>query len=143
MKLAIAITLTLLIGSVDAWFGTGHLLVARTAQKILEENEPEVFGKCLKLLKFLTDANKTKDEDMHPFTECATYADDLYNESEEGKYQFNWHFVDTPLMDEGGKIEDYNFTKPSVNNSEAIPALCKWLKGSDDYKETVYYDTVM
>ena len=87
MKQVISI-LVAIVGTCHAWFGTGHLLVARTAQMILEDKEPEVLEKCLELLKFLTEANKTKDEGEHPFTECATYADDLYNESEEGKYQF-------------------------------------------------------
>lgn len=47
------------------------------------------------------------------------------------------------MLDDGADISDYNFTKPEFNNSEAIPALCKWLKGSPDFRSTPYYETVM
>lgn len=65
--------------SVNAWFGTGHLLVARVAYDVLEENSPETLEKVENLLSILTKTNSTwtKDEDKHHFVECATFADDI------------------------------------------------------------------
>jgi hypothetical protein len=135
--------IALLVSLTNAWYGTGHLLVARVAQNLLEKNDPTTFKKVLDILAILKrdDASWTKEEDKHPFTECATFADDIKYKG--GMYQKGWHFIDEPLMDEGGKISDYNFTADSHNITEVIGALSNWFGKEDGYKNSYEYKTIM
>jgi hypothetical protein len=66
----------------------------------------------------------TKDEGKHPFTECATFADNFKYEG--GYYQKGWHFIDQPYLDQGGKISDYDFTFDKHNITEALTGLVTW-----------------
>lgn len=47
----------------------------------------------------------TTDEQYHPFTECATFADDI--KATGYSFQSNWHFIDQPYLPDGGTIADY------------------------------------
>lgn len=85
-----------------------------------------------------TDPNWTQNEQDHPFTECATYADFIKGKTG-GQYQRGWHFIDEPFLDEGGKIEDFNFTMDDHNITEVVNALTDWFKGVDGYKDTFEY----
>jgi len=40
MKLLTALSIAALFGTADAWYGTGHLLVARIANDILAKKSP-------------------------------------------------------------------------------------------------------
>lgn len=85
--------LALSANSALAFYGTAHLLVARRAQDILAEFNPEILSKALVELETLRKSNPdlTSREDQHPFTECASFADDV-----KGDYGFQsgWHFID-------------------------------------------------
>jgi len=75
-----ALTLAVMTASqVEAFWGTGHLLVSRYAQAILEETNPAALQSALTELAALTKthASLTKGESSHPFTESATFADDV------------------------------------------------------------------
>jgi len=81
------------------------------------------------------DAKLTKDEGKHVFVECATFADSFkYNG---GFYQKGWHFIDTPYLDEGGKISDYDFTYDTHNITEAVNGLVGWV-GDLDHPQDSY-----
>jgi len=133
------------VGTTQAWWGQGHLLVARIAQDILEKTSPESLDKVLDLLKPLksNDAGYTKGEDKHPIVECATMADNIKYRG--GGYQSNWHFVDTPYVDTAGKtIADYPEFKPDVFNvTQALDEIMMWQRGTAGYKDTFAYKTIM
>jgi hypothetical protein len=59
------------------------------------------------LLEVYSASNRgiTPHEGLYPFVECATFADEI--KAKGGRFQSGWHFVDSPYLDEGGKIEDY------------------------------------
>jgi hypothetical protein len=40
----------------------------------------------------------------YPFVECATFADQLKTKGIDWKWQNNWHFIDTPYLDQGGNL---------------------------------------
>jgi len=48
-----------------------------------------------------------------------------------GSYQSGWHFIDTPDLDEGGTLADYDFTKDDHNITEALAALTNWINTDD------------
>lgn len=76
---SIVLAAAALAGTTNAFWGTGHLLVSRRAQAILESEASDAFDSALTVLSFLADSEPslTSDEDDHPFTECATFADDI------------------------------------------------------------------
>lgn len=96
------------------------------------------------MLKHLKDDDPyiTKEEGSHPFTECATFADDI-----KGKgfyWSSEWHYVDQPYLSEGDSIKDYpNYQFAAENLVEALKAFGGWLKGDDSQKNTVYIQEVM
>jgi len=105
------------VGSTQAWWGDGHILVAKIAQDFLEKNSPATLATVLDVLKPLkaNDAGYTKYEDKHPFVECANMADKIKHMG--GDYQSGWHFIDSPLVDQKGKtIKDYTKFIPDALN---------------------------
>jgi len=68
-----------LVAYANAFWGTGHLIVARQAQAILEQNNPAALQAALnQLVALKTDyPSLTTDEGAHPFTECALFADNI------------------------------------------------------------------
>lgn len=64
----------------------------------------------------------------HPFTECATFADDI--KGKEGGFQTPWHFINQPYLDEEGTtVDDFpEFQPPEVNVVEALDNLISFLK---------------
>ena len=127
--------LAALLGSTQAWWGPGHLLVARIAQDILEKESPATLDQVLSILAPLKtqDPGYTKWENLHPFVECATMADGI--KSMGGSYQSTWHYVDTPYVDTPGKtIDDYpNFVPDVYDNTMALNGLIAWLKHDEGY----------
>ena len=86
--------------------------------------------------------NKTVKEDKHPFVECSTLADDIKYHG--GGWQSNWHFVDLPWFDQGGKPSDYpKYHFHEHNLTLAIPQLIHWLKSEPNYKESYTYKLIM
>jgi hypothetical protein len=54
--------------------------------------------------------------------ECATYADEI--KATGGSWQSNWHFIDTPYLDQGGSVKDYpDFQFDDNNVANAIPDI--------------------
>lgn len=107
--------------------------MSRHAQALLETENPAVLASALDMLAVLAESNPTltKDEDNNPFTECATFADDI-----KGTYDFQdgWHFIDQPYLLEGGDLSDFDFTMDSQDVIQALNSLTAWLRGTGDYK---------
>jgi len=72
--------------------------------------------------------------------ECTTFADDIKFKG--GAYQSGWHFIDTPFLDEGGKISDYNFTMDAHNVTEAIGGLVSWFNKDEGYENSYEYEQI-
>lgn len=136
--------MTLAANSVEAFWGTSHLLVAAEAQRILEAENPAVFQAVLNELNTLkvSHPSLTNNEENHPFVECATFADDIKGEGY--SFQSGWHFIDQPyLIDPDTSLDDFDFTPDEYDILGALTALTQWLSGSsDDYLSTYYYDKV-
>jgi len=107
----------------NAFWGTAHLLIARMAQTILEEEAPDALNSALTelaaLQKYYPDI--TGDEGSHPFTECATFADDIKGEGY--SFQAEWHFINLPVLLEGGELDDFTFSMPDVDVKQALEVL--------------------
>ena len=81
-------------------------LVARRAQYLLENQNPDALTAALDVLSSLKDSYPDLiEEGSHPFTECATFADDIKHKGY--SFQSDWHFINLPYFDEGGSAEDY------------------------------------
>ena len=89
-------TALLSVTSVQAWWGTAHMIVARIAEKQLSEEQPEVLAAVLAVLKQSTFANYLHLEDRYPLVESATFADQIKRAGFSD--QSHWHFVDTPFF---------------------------------------------
>ena len=124
----------------SAWWGTGHLLVARIAHDILEQKSPQTLQNVNDILAILkkSDPSWTSKEGDHPMVECTTFADDIKYKG--GGYQSGWHFIDNPYLDEGGKISDYNFTYDAHNVTEAMTSIISWFNQDAGYQNTWEYD---
>lgn len=63
----------------NAWWGTGHLIVARRAFDILSEENPAALAaanvELQSLARYYSDL--TYDEGDYPFVECADFADNI------------------------------------------------------------------
>ena len=138
------LVISMLLSAASAWWDHGHLLTARVAEKILSKEDPTTYNNALAILHTLkeTDPNFTINEDKHPFTECATYADFIKGKKE-GKYQQGWHFIDEPFLDEGGDISDYDFTFDSHNITEVVNSLTMWFTQAEGYQDTYEYQQIM
>mmetsp|Transcript_8717 Transcript_8717/g.14790 ORF Transcript_8717/g.14790 Transcript_8717/m.14790 type:complete len:140 (+) Transcript_8717:40-459(+) len=120
----------------QAWWGNGHLLVARIGYDLLQNESPDTLDNVNSILSVLkhSDPSWTVKENDYPFVECTTFGDDIKYKG--GSYQSNWHFVDTPYLDKGGDISDYDFKPDSHNATEAIGALVDWFNKADGYDST-------
>jgi hypothetical protein len=132
-----------LINGASAWYGTGHLLVARIANDILEKESPQTIEDVEAALAVLkkSDPKLITSEDKHPMVECATFADEL--KAKGGRYQSGWHFIDQPFLDEGGSVDDFSFTKDAHNITEAMGSLTNWFNHEGDYQSSYEYVQVM
>jgi hypothetical protein len=79
------------------------------AYDLLQEKSPASLSKANDVLAVLHEADPdlTYKEGNYTFVECVTLADDIKYHG--GGWQSSWHFVDTPYLDEGGSIDDYDF----------------------------------
>lgn len=68
-------------------------------------------------------------EGNNPFTECATWADDIKGKGYD--FQSPWHFINTPYYDEEDTSEsDFpEFSMPEEDIVHALSDLSKFLKG--------------
>jgi hypothetical protein len=73
--------------------------------------------------------------------ECATFADQLKEIGQ--KWQNNWHFIDTPYLDQGGNLNDYpQFKYDPDNIVKAIGYINDWLLESGNYKSNFVYKNI-
>ena len=81
-------------------------------------------------------ATLMKNEGNNPFTECATWADDIKGEGY--TFQSPWHFINTPYFDEDGTSEaDFpEWSMPDEDVVQALDNLTKFLKGELSTSET-------
>jgi len=77
----------------------------------------------------------------HPFTEAATFADDIKSTY---SFQAGWHFIDQPYLDKGGSLSDYTFKYDTYDIVGALENLTNWLTNTgSDYKSSYYYAQVI
>jgi hypothetical protein len=128
----------MVICTASAWWGTGHLLVARIAYDTLEKESPETVKDVEALLGILkkSDPKWTQNERDFPLVECATFGDDI--KSKGGSYQADWHFVDTPFVDDSG---NYQIIPDKYNVTEAIDDILAWFNHGK--KDSVVYESIM
>ncbi len=82
----------------------------------------------------------TTREVNHPFTESATFADDIKSTY---SFQSGWHFIDQPYLEQGGSLDDFSFKYDTYDILGALTNLTQWLEGSgDDYLASYYYAQV-
>lgn len=96
MKLALIAIL--LLSQTMAFWSTGHMIIAMIAENELKDKYPAIYTKVM------SDLNEIKQyslESTHNFVESATWADD--NKSIGWGIFNNWHFVDTPVIENGWK----------------------------------------
>lgn len=120
--------------------------MATIAYHKLKADNPKALDNANELLQVLTRESPSgfhsKKEGDYPFVECATLADDIKYRG--GGWQSDWHFVDLPWFDEGGKPEDYpEFELKPKNLTLAIPEITSWLKEEPGYKDSTVYKTMM
>jgi hypothetical protein len=134
------VAITALMDQTNGWWGNGHLLTSRVAFEVLSESSPDTITQFETILAVLkkSDPSWTPSEDKHPMVECVTFADDIKHKG--GAYQSGWHFIDTPFLDEGGDISDYDFTYDTHNVTEAITAISQWVDKADGYQDTFEFE---
>ena len=83
----------------------------------------------------------TSDEGNHPFSECATFADNIKGQGY--SFQSDWHFINTPYLDEPDtSLSDFSFSWPDVNVVEALIAFRRFLKGEITASQSTYTSQV-
>jgi hypothetical protein len=121
----------LLATSAQAWWDKGHLIAARIAYDILEAETPaalEGANSLLDILKQDGDIKALRNEDKYPFVECAPFSDVI--KAQGLAFQSNWHFVDTPYLDEDKDISKYDLKEDGyMNVTNAIKDINLWLLG--------------
>lgn len=139
-----ALSLLLLASLTQAWSINGHLFVANIAQDLLEEKAPASLEAALQMLTYLRefDPEMTNHEDMHPFVETSTFADDLKYHGE--AWQGDFHFQQQPWIEEG-EASDYNIKLRSRNLTDGLESIVGWLSGKqgDAYLSSYMYTFLM
>lgn len=136
------------VSQVLAWKSEGHLLgkptsfcsnmplivVSRIAYEKLQKENPQALARATNLLKYGSSKNPdmTTTERDYPFVESSTFADLIKYKG--GGWQSDWHFVDTPYLDQGGKISSYpDFKFNNKNITTAIEGIVQWITQEDGY----------
>ena len=116
--------------------------VARRAQAILEDEAPEVLAACLDALVPLQEyySSLTTSEGNHPFTECASFADEIKGKGY--SWQSSWHYVNIPYLPDGGSIDDYDFTAPPYDIDSCMTDLVGFLKGEVTAADSYYVNKI-
>ena len=132
-----------LASQAEAFWGKSHMLLARASQDMLETNYPDVFSAILSELEVLELSNpEICQEDKHPFTECAPFADHIKGMGY--SFQSDWHFINLPYLDEPGTtLADFTFTQPDVDVVGALTDFHKFMKGEISGSESAYTNEVV
>jgi len=110
------------VNNAAAWWGNGHMLVARVAYDKIMAVNPALMDKANTILAGISQF--TTLESKYPFVECATFADEIKNEGFDD--QSHWHFVDNPFYDQGFTA---NIAPNEYNVTWAIGEMINALKG--------------
>ena len=108
----------------------------------MEAKYPTAFAKALETLSYLEASNPsiTGSEDAHPFTECATFADEIKSKY---SYQADWHFIDQPYFSDGGSEADFpDFKMSSTDVIDALTDLTAFLKGETVSASSPYISAI-
>ena len=102
MKLSILVTLLVLATPTLCFWSTGHMIIARIAYNEIQAKDPKYFKQIQEEIDVVKQWTM---EDKHSFVESAVWADD--NKAISWGAFSNWHFVDTPVIEEGfeGEVE--------------------------------------
>ena len=110
----------------------------------MAEESSTVLDEALKELDILNRNHKGMivHERDHPFTECATFADDI--KETWGDWQTPWHFINQPYLDEPGTtIDDFpDVVKADVDVVRALTDLTAFLKGEKDASTSKYISQI-
>ena len=80
-------------------------------------------------------------EKDHPFTECATFGDDIKGKGY--SFQADWHYTNQPYLDEPGTtLSDFTFTEPTINVTQALTDLTAFLKGEIKAEDSTYMSQI-
>lgn len=86
-------------------------------------------------------SNITGHEGDHPFTECATFGDDIKGMGY--SFQSSWHFINIPYFDKGGDESDFpNFHQPAQDVVGALTDLVGFLKGETSVGDSYYLQQI-
>ena len=133
------ITAALAVAQVEAFWGTSHLLVARRAQDLLQSQDNAAYQAVLAELEPLKEnyPSITEDEENHPMTECAVFADNIKGQGY--SFQSAWHFKDQPYYPDGVM----SFDEPEYDTVDAMDSLTQWLSNEGTaYLDSYYYKTI-
>ena len=79
----------------------------------------------------------TSSEGDNPFTECATFADDIKGQGY--SFQSSWHFINIPYLDEAGtSLDDFEFSMGDTDIVRALTDLTAFLKNEMSASESTY-----
>ncbi len=109
----------------------------------MEDSESPAFQQALDVLAYLESSysSLTSDEGDHPFTECATFADNIKGQGY--SFQSDWHFIDQPYFADGGSLEDYpDFKISDVDVLDALTDLTAFLKGEYVSSSSTYISQI-
>ena len=129
------------VEKVHAFWGTGHLILARRAEAILDQQaSPEVMERIMSELNYLSSSHPEMivSERNHPFTECATFADEIKDTF--GTWQKVWHHIDQPYLDEPETTID-EFPDFDIGDYDVVSALTDlnaFLRGEVDASSSKY-----
>ena len=81
-------------------------------------------------------------ENKNPFTECATFADDIKGKGY--SFQANWHYINLPYLDEPGTtLDEFSFTQPDMDTVGALTDYTKFLKGEISASQSKYMTDIV
>ena len=131
-----------LASQAEAFWGTAHMLIAREAEWILENSNPDVLSAAITELAVLKEYYPDLvEEGNHPFTECATFADDIKGKGY--SFQSDWHFINLPYLDEPGTtLDDFSFTQGDYDVVSAVTDFTAFLKGEISASQSYYVSQV-
>ena len=138
-------SIVLLAAQAQAWWDKGHLIAARVAYDILEAESPAALAGANQVLAVLqadSDILALNHENNYPFVECAPFADTIKGQGY--SFQADWHFVNTPYLDESQNIDDYDFPAQDYENiTNVISDINMWMLGTSGYNKRETYTNIM
>lgn len=133
---ATLLVLVCVLHTATAWWDEAHIITARIAYDFLLTEDPEALDAANAMLAVLTadsDILALKHENLHPFVECAPFADTIKGQGY--GFQSDWHFVNNPYLDQDQNIADYKFNdSQALNVSSVIVDIIDWLAEADGYQ---------